>query len=534
MPTSHPLAAILTGAEGDPKLADEDSRDRQFFLDLGGHAGRAHSSTALRTARRQRYVVTDVHPGWSAPAGRLAVLGAGSPAWTFGFGRDGLGEGSRLATTGASRYIELSFQAGVLPLEPFDPSLQPFALTLALFEFALHARVLLRRRPGGVLLAARRAHTPFIGTCAILCTPDASQRRLPRPAPRVDACRSYGRGNQLREIKVSLLGQHRGVAQAGLFRSAEVETTRQCPDDGPGRSPETATGTAPPGRRTTGARSRSSWCVSATTSRRSSRSVSRGAWAGRRPPCAPGSGTTGATLATALVDGIAAASDPGAVERRRRGRMERPEDRESRRTHVRAPRGELGLHAGIPNGPSRSAAARRPRGESSGSARIPSPHQDLRMKSSKRMFRLLQLHQISHLQPLLPASHSTPPSRTVRTLALRQLSFFRGLPSMPRRHMAVLRLGRRAGTDVLDQLLDGLGLLAAQLVRVADRHHALAGDAGSQQGPAATRPGDAGARSPTSPPTPRRSRAPARGPPARHRQPRTPAPGSARRSAGRH
>ena len=196
MPTPHPLAAILTSAEGDPKLPDEDSRDRQFFLDLGGHAGRAHSSAAIWTARRQRYVVTDVHPGWSAPAGRLAVLGAGSPAWAFGCGRDGLGEGSRLAATGPSRCIELSFQTSVLPLEPFDPPLQPFALTLALFELALHARVLLRRRPGGVLVAARRAHAPFIGTCAILCTPGSS-RRLPRLAPRFDGCRSYRRGNQL-------------------------------------------------------------------------------------------------------------------------------------------------------------------------------------------------------------------------------------------------------------------------------------------------------------------------------------------------
>ena len=36
-----------------------------------------------------------------------------------------------------------------------------------------------------------------------------------------------------------------------------------------------------------------------------------------------------AALATTLVDAIAAAPDPGAVERRRRGRLERPEDRES-------------------------------------------------------------------------------------------------------------------------------------------------------------------------------------------------------------
>ena len=203
MPTPHPPAAILTGAEGDPKLADEDPRDRQFFLELGGHTGRAHSSPAIRTARRQGYVVADLYPGWSAEAGRLAVLGAGSPAGTLGFERDGLGEGSRLAKTGPSRCIELSFQAGVLLLQPFDPPLQRFALALALFELALHARVLLRRRPGGVLLAARRAHTPFIRTCGILCTPDASHPRLPRLAPRFDAFRSYRRGNELRGLKAN-------------------------------------------------------------------------------------------------------------------------------------------------------------------------------------------------------------------------------------------------------------------------------------------------------------------------------------------
>ena len=77
-----------------------------------------------------------------------------------------------------------------------------------------------------------------------------------------------------------------------------------------------------------------------------------------------------------------------------RGRMERPEDRESRRAHVGAPLGGLGLHAGVPNGPARSAAARRPRGESSGSAGAPGPHHALRMKLSKRVLRLLRLHQI--------------------------------------------------------------------------------------------------------------------------------------------
>ena len=221
MSTPHPLAAILTGAEGDPKLADEDPRDRQFFLELGGHTGRAHSSAAIRTARRQRYVVTDVYPSWFVAAGRLAVLGAGSTAGALGFARDSLGEGSRLAIAGASRCIELSFQAAILPLEPFDPPLQPFALARALFELALHARVLLRRRPGGVLLAARRAHTPFIGTCAILCTPDASHRRLPRRARRFDACRSYRRGNQLRSrIRIRLYRSCSMESQARLCARA--------------------------------------------------------------------------------------------------------------------------------------------------------------------------------------------------------------------------------------------------------------------------------------------------------------------------
>ena len=70
-------------------------------------------------------------------------------------------------------------------------------------------------------------------------------------------------------------------------------------------------------------------------------------------------------LATAPVDGVAAAPDPGAVERRHRGRLERPEDRESRGADVGTPLGGLGLHAGLPIGPARSAAARGPRGESS-------------------------------------------------------------------------------------------------------------------------------------------------------------------------
>ena len=198
MPTPHPPAAVLTGAEGDPKLADEDPRDRQFFLDLGGHAGRAQSSAAIRTARRQRYVVAHVDPRWSAPAGRLAVFGTGPSAWAFGFGRDRLGEGSSLAMPGASGRIELPPQAGVLLLEPFDPPLQPFAFALALIELALHARVLLRGWPVGVLLAARRAHTRFIGTCEILCTPDVSRRRPQRSPCASTPAAGRERGNQLR------------------------------------------------------------------------------------------------------------------------------------------------------------------------------------------------------------------------------------------------------------------------------------------------------------------------------------------------
>ena len=178
MPTPHPPAAILTSAEGDPRLPDEDSRDRQFFLELGGHAGRAHSSAAIRTARRQRHVVTDVHPGWSAPAGRLAVLGAGSPAWAFGFGLDGLGEGSRLAATGPSRCIELSFQAGVLPLEPFDWPLQPFTLTLA----SLRARASRARAPpGSVGGRPARGASGAYPVYRHLCNSVPPQRQRPPP-----------------------------------------------------------------------------------------------------------------------------------------------------------------------------------------------------------------------------------------------------------------------------------------------------------------------------------------------------------------
>ena len=87
MATLHPSAAVLTGAECDPKLADDDPRDRQFFLELGGHARRADSSTASRTARRQRYVVADIDPGWpctGVPAGRTGHRLVGLGAWVGG------------------------------------------------------------------------------------------------------------------------------------------------------------------------------------------------------------------------------------------------------------------------------------------------------------------------------------------------------------------------------------------------------------------------------------------------------------------
>ena len=213
MAALHPPAAVLTGAECDPKLADDDPRDRQFFLELGGHACRADLSTASRTARRQRCVVADIDPGWPAPACRLAVLGAGSSAWAFGSAGEGLGEGSGLAIPGASRRIELSSQAGVLLLEPFDTPLQPLASTLRLFELALHACVLLLRRPGRVLLAAGRAHTRLIGTCAFLCTRTSATAVLRRLAPRFRQVRRAYRAdpvtNYERKSLLDLLNRYR-------------------------------------------------------------------------------------------------------------------------------------------------------------------------------------------------------------------------------------------------------------------------------------------------------------------------------------
>ena len=122
----------------------------------------------------------------------VAVHAAGLHG-TLGFERDGLGEGSRLAIAGASRCIELSYQAGVLLLKPFDPALRPFALALALFELRF-TRACSSGRPGGVLLATRRAHTPFIGAPVQFCAPPTSATaafhvspRASTPAARTDA-----------------------------------------------------------------------------------------------------------------------------------------------------------------------------------------------------------------------------------------------------------------------------------------------------------------------------------------------------------
>ena len=167
MATLHPSAAVLTGTECDPKLADDDPRNRQFFLELRGHARRADSSTASRTARRQRYVAADIDPGLpctGVPAGRT---GAGSSAWTAGSGGEGLGEGSGLAVPRASRRIELSSQASVLLSRAVRSAAAAVRVhSLGLFELALHACVPLPHRPARVLLPAGWAHTGPFGTCA--------------------------------------------------------------------------------------------------------------------------------------------------------------------------------------------------------------------------------------------------------------------------------------------------------------------------------------------------------------------------------
>ncbi len=84
-----------------------------------------------------------------------------------------------------------------------------------------------------------------------------------------------------------------------------------------------------------------------------------------------------AAPATAPVDGVAAAPGPGAVADRRRGRLERPEDREGRSAGIEAPLSRLGLHAGVPIGPTRSApgprATRRVLAARQGSRPPPSP-----------------------------------------------------------------------------------------------------------------------------------------------------------------
>ena len=149
-------------------------------------------------------------------------------------------------------------------------------------------------------------------------------------------------------------------------------------------------------------------------------------------PARLGLAQPGATLATALVGGIAAASDPGTVETS----ASRPDGATGRSREPPHPRWRptrwLGLHAGVPNGPTRSAAARRPRGESSGSAKAPGPHQALRMKPSKRV-----LYFTSTTTDITLATFTTGiTSGTFITNSqhpgLVSTVLFHGLPSMPR------------------------------------------------------------------------------------------------------
>ena len=147
MAALHPQAAVLTGPEGDSKLTDGDPLGRQFFLELGGHARRADSSTATRTARRQRCVVVDVDPCWPAPARRLAVLRPGSTAERLGLGGEGLAEGAtwrypaRLAASSSRLRRVFCFSSrSIRALQPFGRSRSPSSrsrLRLASFELAL-------------------------------------------------------------------------------------------------------------------------------------------------------------------------------------------------------------------------------------------------------------------------------------------------------------------------------------------------------------------------------------------------------------
>ena len=179
-------------------------------------------------------------------------------------------------------------------------------------------------------------------------------------------------------------------------------------------------------RRTIGARSRSSWCAGATTSRRSSGSVSRGAGPDGGGPARLGLAQPATALATAPVDGVAAAPAPGAVADRRGGRLERPEDRESRRADVEAPLGGFGLHAGVPIGPARAAAARRPRGESSRPARVhapptessarspgrPSPPPSVRFSPPQSFPARHPIEPVFHLHQLLQTLHPQQPTQS--------------------------------------------------------------------------------------------------------------------------
>ena len=138
----------------------------------------------------------------------------------------------------------------------------------------------------------------------------------------------------------------------------------------------------------------------------------------RGRPARLGLAQPAAALATAPVDGVAAAPDPGAVADRRRGRLERPEDRESRRAGVEAPFRRFGLHAGVPIGPTRSAAAPRPRGEPSRPARARRPptessawptvsaHRQGRSPGRRRASRMKVIERILYLNQLLQILHS--------------------------------------------------------------------------------------------------------------------------------
>ena len=224
------------------------------------------------------------------------------------------------------------------------------------------------------------------------------------------------------------------------------EECGKCSDHGPGRSPGAAIDTAPSGRRTTGARSRSSWCAGVTTSRRSSGSDSRGAWAGRRPrdPL----GAVHDRLDHAVQTTLPGQPPHAALGRPRGSRVDartlpRPRDAQGdfRSTPQIPPVRDDALLARQFDGspaPPRATRTRRP----------PTPRRRARRLSTAR----------GHSRPRPPG----PPRPATRPSSRRPGS------TSPRRSVRT---------------------------------------AGSPARPAATRPGGAGARSPTSPTTPRRSRA---------------------------